>query len=57
MTFAHLMVRALQLGLSFEDAFFLDVGMLTDLFIEKGNDSYEYATLGTTEDIDRIFGG
>lgn len=55
--FAYIMVRALQLGLSYSDAFFLDVGFLTDLFIEKSNDSYDYAVIGTEEDINRIFGG
>ena len=36
------MLRSLQIGLTYTDAFFLDVGFLTDLFIEKSNDSYEY---------------
>ena len=55
--FAYLMLRSLQVGLDFDSAFFSDVGFLTDLFIEKSNDSYDYAVLGNTEDIDRLFGG
>jgi hypothetical protein len=51
------MLRSLQIGLTYTDAFFLDVGFLTDLFIEKSNDSYEYATLGNTDDVDKLFGG
>lgn len=51
------MLRSLQIGLSFDDAFFSDVGFLTDLFIEKSNDSYEYPVVGNTADIDRLFGG
>lgn len=51
------MVRALQLGLSYIDAFFLDVGMITDLITEKANDSYEYAVIGDTADVDKLFGG
>lgn len=55
--FALIMLRSLQIGLTHDDAFFSDVGFLTDLFIEKSNDSYDYAVLGTTEDIDHLFGG
>ena len=51
------MLRSLQVGLDFDSAFFSEVGFLTDLFIEKSNDSYDYAVLGNTEDIDRLFGG
>lgn len=55
--FALLTLRALQIGLSFNEAFFLDVGMIKDLLVEKSNDSFEYATVGDTGDVDRLFGG
>ena len=50
-------MRALQIGLSYSDAFFLDVGLIKDLLTERSNDSYNYATLGGTEEVDMIFGG
>lgn len=51
------MLRSLQIGLTHDDAFFSDVGFLTDLFIEKSNDSYDYAVIGDTSDVDKLFGG
>lgn len=57
MNFALITMRALQIGLSYSDAFFLDVGLIKDLLTERSNDSYNYATLGGTEEVDMIFGG
>ena len=54
---AVLVLRALQLGLSYEDTFMIEVGTLKDLLIEKGNDSVEYPIEGTVEDLDKILGG
>ena len=50
------MLRALQQGLSLEDMALLEVGELTDIFIESGNDSYDYPKIGTQEDYKRLFG-
>lgn len=47
-------LRALQLGLSYTEAFFMDVGALDDLMIERANDSYDYATIGTEDDFRRL---
>jgi hypothetical protein len=54
---AYLFLRALQMGLSYEAAFFTEVGFINDLMIEKSNDSYDYAVKGNTRDIDLLFGG
>lgn len=32
----------------------LDVGMIIDLFIENGNDSYDWAVLAVQEDFDKF---
>lgn len=56
MNTAVLMLRALQQGLSLEDMALLEVGELTDIFIESGNDSYDYPKIGTQEDYKRLFG-
>lgn len=32
----------------------MDVGKLDDLMIEKSNDSYEYAAIGTDEDFRKL---
>lgn len=57
MTTALLFLRALELGLSYETAFFIDVGFLNDLLTEKSNDGYDYPVAGNTKDIDKLFGG
>lgn len=51
MNAALLMLRALQIGLSFTEAFQLEVGEVTDLLIEKNNDSYEFPQKATEADI------
>ena len=57
LTTALLFLRALELGLSYETAFFIDVGFLNDLLTEKSNDGHEYPVKGNTQDIDKLFGG
>lgn len=54
---AVLTLRALQLGLSYEDTFVIEVGTLKDLLIEKGNDSFDYPEEGTAEDLKKMLGG
>ena len=51
---ALLFLRALQLGITYTEAFYLDVGILDDLMTEKSNDGYEYATLGTDADFRKL---
>jgi len=52
-----ILLRALQLGLRIPDLVLLSGGQLTDLMIEKNNDSYDYPKKATTKDYDRMFGG
>ena len=47
-------LRALQCGVSIADCEYLSIGMINDMFIELGNDEYEYPTLATQADIDRL---
>lgn len=51
------MLRALQIGISVKDMDELSIGLITDMIIEHGNDSCEYDTIGTNDDMKRIFGG
>lgn len=45
------MLRCVELGLSMADLEYLDIGMILDMFVEKANDSYEWAYIATEEDI------
>ncbi len=51
---ALFLLRALQCGVSIADCEYLSIGMINDMFIELGNDEYEYPTLATQADIDRL---
>lgn len=57
MTSELILLRVLQLGLRIPDLVLLSGGQLTDLMIEKNNDSYDYPKKATTQDYDRMFGG
>lgn len=48
------MLRALQAGLRVEDLGMLDIGTVTDIIIESGNDHAEYAYVATQADFDRF---
>lgn len=52
-----LMLRAFGLGLALDDFCELEVGEITDMLIEQGNDSYNYPKKGTQEDFAKLFGG
>lgn len=56
-TTAQLILRGLELGLSYFEILQMEVGELLDILVEKQNDSYEYAILATEDDIAREFGG
>nr|DAY73530.1 MAG TPA: hypothetical protein [Caudoviricetes sp.] len=45
-------MRCLELGLSLSELDLLTVGMVYDMAIEKGNDSYDYPLQMTQEDYD-----
>lgn len=54
LTPALMFLRALSLGLSYNEAFHADVGFVHDLMIEKANDNYEYPIIGTEEDFRKL---
>lgn len=54
MTTGLFLLRAVQLGLSIADLHLLDVGTVYDMIIEKDNDSFEYAIIGTADDFMRL---
>lgn len=56
-TTSQLILRGLELGLSYFEVLQLEVGELLDILVEKQNDSYEYAIVATEDDIAREFGG
>ena len=45
----------MEVGISISDLDFLTIGLVLDIWTEKGNDSVEYATLATQEDF--VHGG
>ena len=50
------MLRCAELGLSDEALANMDVGMVYDMLIEKGNDRETYPYKATQEDIEKFFG-
>jgi len=44
----------LQIGLRISDLDLIDEGMVTDMFIESNNDSYNYQQIATQEDFDKF---
>ena len=54
MTTALFLLGWAPLGLAMRDLELLTIGMVTDMMIESGNDSYDYPQLPTQEDFDRF---
>ena len=54
MTTPLFMLRYVQLGIAIWDLDLLSIGMVNDMFVEQGNDEYQYAIKGTQEDMDRF---
>ena len=48
------MLRCMELGLRPSDLCLLDYGMVTDMLIERGNDSEKYQQIATQADFDRF---
>lgn len=46
------MVRAKQMGLSFDEMEQLEEGFIMDMIIENGNDNCEYKEIATQSDFD-----
>lgn len=53
MTTGLYLARCYEAGIPLSDLDKLDIGLIYDIFTEKGNDNCEYATLATQEDFDR----
>ena len=53
---AVFLLRAKQIGLSFDDLDNLDIGMVYDLMIEQDNDTAKYPNKATQNDIDSLLG-
>ena len=54
MTTPLFMLRCVQLGISIRDVALLSIGLVNDMFIENGNDDYDYKEVATQEDMDRF---
>ena len=50
------MLRCAELGLTASDLDDMTIGMVTDMLIEKSNDSEKYPYKATQEDINDFFG-
>ncbi len=54
MTTPLFLLRSLEIGLSIRDLDYLTIGMVIDIWTEKGNDSVKYDNLATQEDFDKF---
>ena len=54
MTTPLFLLRCIELGLSITDLDNLSIGLILDIFCERGNDDYDYATVATQDDFDRF---
>ena len=48
------LLRCLEIGLSIQDLDYLTIGMVMDIWTEKGNDSVKYDSIATQEDFDKF---
>ena len=54
MTTPLFLLRCLEIGLSIKDLDLLTIGMVMDIWTEKGNDSVNYDRVATQADFDRF---
>ena len=54
MTTPLFLLRCLEIGLSMKDLDDLTIGMVMDIWTEKGNDSVTYDNFATQEDFDKF---
>lgn len=54
MTTPLFLLRCLEIGLSIQDLDYLTIGMVMDIWTEKGNDSVKYDSIATQEDFDKF---
>ena len=52
MTTPLFLLRCVELGISIRDLDLLTVGLVNDMYIERDNDSQNYAQIGTQIDMD-----
>lgn len=52
MTTPLFLLRCVELGISIRDLELLSIGLILDMWTEKGNDSVQYAKVATQEDFD-----
>ena len=54
MTTALYLLRCSEVGIAIADLDLLTIGVVLDMFTEKGNDNYDYAIVATQDDFDRF---
>lgn len=54
MTTPLFLLRCLEIGLSIRDLDYLTIGMVMDIWTEKGNDFVKYDSIATQEDFDKF---
>ena len=54
MTTPLFLLRCVEIGLSIRDLDYLTIGMVMDIWTEKGNDSVKYDSIATQEDFDKF---
>ena len=54
MTTPLFLLRCLEIGISINDLDYLTIGMVMDIWTEKGNDSVKYDNVATQEDFDKF---
>lgn len=54
MTTPLFLLRCVQLGLSMSELDLLTIGLVNDMFTEKGNDDFKYSYKPTQEDFDKF---
>ena len=54
MTTPLFLLRCLEIGISIRDLDYLTIGMVMDIWTEKGNDGATYDNVATQEDFDKF---
>lgn len=54
MTTALFLLRCVEIGISIAELDLLTIGMVMDIWTEKGNDSFKYDNVATQEDFDKF---
>lgn len=54
MTTPLFLLRCTEIGISIRDLDLLSIGLVLDIWTEKGNDGVKYARVATQEDFDKF---